>query len=332
MNQEVEQPRLSVAMAVYNNAPFLAEAIESILAQTIGDFEFLIVNDGSTDGSGAIIDAYAARDNRIRAIHQSNCGLVASLNHMVEEARAPLIARMDGDDISLPTRFERQLAFLHANPDYGVVGTSTHDIDEQGRLSPNVDFHPLDHEAFLAALETGPWLCHPSVIMRRDVVRAAGGYRAAFRHCEDYDLWLRLSERTKLCTLPDRLFHYRRSPGQVSSAHVLEQLTGAAIAYAAHCEREAGRPDPTEGMDHLPPIDRLDAMFGREGVSRAVRAKVAPNIVWSARALRGDGFLLLLAHIEEGGDRAGLWRTALRLVKLGEPRRAARLALALAAA
>jgi hypothetical protein len=73
-------------------------------------------------------------------------------------------------------------------------------------------------------------------------------------------------------------------------------------------------------------------MFGREGVSRAVRAKVAPNIVWSARALRGDGFLLLLAHIEEGGDRAGLWRTALRLVKLGEPRRAARLALALAAA
>ena len=332
MTGDVKQPRLSVAMAVYNNAPFLAEAIDSILAQTMGDFEFLIVNDGSTDGSAAIIDSFARRDKRIRAIHQPNRGLVPSLNLMIEKARAPLIARMDGDDISLPNRFERQLAFLDANPDYGVVGTSTHDIDEHGRLSLNEDFHPLDHDAFRAALETGPWLCHPSVVMRRDVVRAAGGYRAAFRHCEDYDLWLRLSEATKLCTIPDRLFHYRRSATQVSSAHVLEQLTGAAIAYAAHCEREAGRPDPTDGMDRLPPIERLDALFGREGVTREVRAKVAPNIVFCERALRGEGFPLLLAHIKEGGDRAGLWRTALRLVKLGEPRRAARLALTLAAA
>ena len=332
MNGQVEQPRLSVAMAVYNNAPFLAEAIESILAQTMSAFEFLIVNDGSTDGSAAIIDRYAEQDARIRAIHQPNCGLVASLNLMIEEARAPLIARMDGADISLPTRFERQLAFLDANPDYGVVGTSTHDLDEKGGLTLNEDFHPLDHDAFLAALETGPWLCHPSVVMRRDVVRAAGGYRAAFRHCEDYDLWLRLSEVTKLCTIPDRLFHYRRSPDQVSSAHVLEQLTGAAIAYAAHCEREAGRPDPTDGLDRLPPIDRLDALFGHEGVSRDVRTKVAPAIVWCERALRGEGFPLLLAHIREGGDRSGLWRTALRLLKLGEPRRAARLALTLASA
>jgi len=332
VSRDVQQPRLSVAMAVYNNAPFLAEAIESILAQTMGDFEFLIVNDGSTDGSTAIIDSYAERDRRIRPIHQANRGLVASLNLMIDEARAPLIARMDGDDISLPERFERQIAFMDANPDYGVVGTSTHDIDEHGRLSLNEDFHPLDHDAFLAALENGPWLCHPSVVMRRDVVRAAGGYRAAFRHCEDYDLWLRLSETTRLCTIPDRLFHYRRSPNQVSSAHVLEQLSGAAIAYAAHIEREAGRPDPTEGLDRLPPIDRLDALFGREGVARAVRAKVAPRIVWSELALRGEGFPLLLAHIEDGGDRAGLWRTALRLIKLGEPRRAARLALTLAAA
>lgn len=332
MSGGAQQPRLSVAMAVYNNAPFLAEAIDSILAQTISDFEFLIVNDGSTDGSAAIIDSYAERDARVRAIHQPNRGLVASLNRMVEEARAPLIARMDGDDISLPTRFERQLAFLDANPDYGVVGTSTHDIDEHGRLSLNEDFHPLDHDAFLAALETGPWLCHPSVVIRRDVLRAVGGYRAAFRHCEDYDLWLRLSEVTRLCTIPDRLFHYRRSETQVSSAHVLEQLTGAVIAYAAHCEREAGRPDPTDGVDRLPPIDRLDTLFGREGVAREVRAKVAPRIVWSEQALRGEGFPLLLAHIEEGGDRSGLWRTALRLMKLGEPRRAARLAFALAAA
>lgn len=323
------EPRISVAMAVYNNAPFLAEAIESILGQSFGDFEFLIVNDGSNDGSGDIIDAYAARDARVRPIHQANRGLVASLNRMIEEARAPLIARMDGDDISLPLRFERQIAFMEANPDYGVVGTSTHDIDERGKLSLNIDYHPLDHDSFVAALEGGPLLCHPSVMMRRDLIRAAGGYRAAFRHCEDYDLWLRLAGVTKICTIPDRLLHYRRSAAQVSSHHAYEQLTGAAVAYAAYKERAVGRPDPTEGLERLPPLDGLDALFGRPGLAREVRARVAPNLVYSKRALLGEGFRLLIDHVREGGDTTGLWRTAGRLIKFGAPLRAARLALAL---
>lgn len=324
------EPRISVAMSVYNNAPYLAEAIESILGQTFGDFEFLIVNDGSRDGSADIIDAYAARDGRIRAIHQPNKGLVASLNRLVEEARAPLIARMDGDDISLPERFARQIAFLDAHPDYGVVGTSTHDIDEQGVLSPNTDFHPQNHEEFVAALDGGPLLCHPSVMMRRDLVRALGGYRAAFVHCEDYDLWLRLANRTKLCSLPDRLFHYRRSASQVSNAFSMQQQIGAAVACLAWREREAGRSDPTADLTILPPIDALDMLFGREGVAREVRSRVAPTLVYCENALRSEGLDLLLRHVREGGDRAGLWRTAGRLVKLGAPARAARLAATLA--
>lgn len=324
------EPRVSVAMSVYNNAPYLAEAIGSILGQTFGDFEFLIVNDGSRDGSGEIIDRYAAKDPRIRAIHQPNRGLVASLNRLIEEARAPLIARMDGDDISLPERFERQIAFLDANPDYGVVGTSTHDIGEDGTLSPNTDFHPLNHDEFVAALDGGPLLCHPSVMMRRDPVRALGGYRAAFVHCEDYDLWLRLANRTKLCSLPDRLFHYRRSPTQVSNAFSMQQQVGAAVACLAWREREAGRPDPTEGIEKLPPIDELDRLFDREGVGREVRSRVAPKLVYCENALRSDGLDLLLRHVREGGDRSGLWRTAGRLVKLGAPARAARLAATLA--
>ncbi len=323
-------PRISVAMSVYNNAPYLAEAIESILGQSFGDFEFLIVNDGSRDGSGEIIDAYAARDPRIRAIHQPNRGLIASLNRLIGEAQAPPIARMDGDDIAMPERFERQLAFLDAHPDYGVVGTSTHDIDEQGRLSPNSDFHPLDHASFVAVLEDGPLLCHPSVMMRRDLVREAGGYRAAFAHCEDYDLWLRLAARTKLCSLPDRLLHYRLSDTQVSTAYALQQQIGAAVAYLAWRERAAGRADPTEGLAQLPPVDELDRLFGRAGVARDVRSKVAPNLVYSEQALRSQGFELLIKYVREGGDRKGLWRTAGRLVKLGEPGRAARLAAVLA--
>jgi hypothetical protein len=168
-------------------------------------------------------------------------------------------------------------------------------------------------------------------MMRTNVVREAGGYRAAFRHCEDYDLWLRLSERTKLCSLPERLLLYRHSPAQVSNRHIVAQQVGAAIAFAAHLEREAGRPDPTEGLETLPPIGELDALFGREGVTRAIREKVAKGIVYSRVALRGEGFDLLLDHIRDGGSRDGLWRTAGRLLKLGEPIRALRLATALAA-
>ncbi len=323
-------PAISVAMSVYNNDRWLAEAIESIVAQSFGDFECLIVNDGSTDDSGAIIDDFAARDPRIRAIHQENRGLVASLNRLIAEARAPLIARMDGDDIALPERFARQVAFLSANPDHGVVGTCTDDLDEAGRIKRNIDHHPLTHAAFLDALETGPLLCHSSVLMRTDVVRAAGGYRRAFRHCEDYDLWLRLANRTRLCSLPDRLLRYRRSDSQVSSAHAVEQQVGAAVSFVAYEERAAGRPDPTALLERLPPVHELDALFGRPGVARAVRAKVAPAIVYSVEGLRAEGFGLLIDHVREGGSKAGLWRTAGRLVKLGEPARAARLAAALA--
>lgn len=322
-------PSISVAMGVYNNAAFLGEAIESILAQTAADFEFLIVNDGSTDSSGAIIDDFARRDARIRPLHQENQGLIASLNRAIAEARAPLIARMDGDDVSLPERFSRQIAFLEANPDHGVVGTNTHDLDEQGRLHPCTDFHPLDHASFAAALDQGSPLCHPSVMMRRDVMRRVGGYHAAYRHCEDYDLWLRLSMHTRLASIPDRLLHYRRSAGQVSNRHIVAQQTGAAIARLAHHERLAGRPDPTEDLRELPPIDQLDALFGRPGVARAVRARLARGLVYSRDAMRGDGFDIVSAHIRDGGAHQGLWRTVARLAAFGEPRSALRLAMSL---
>ena len=326
----MSMPRISVAMSVYNNAPYLALAIESILAQTFGDFEFLIVNDGSTDGSGEIIDRYARDDARIRPLHQENRGLIASLNRMLEESRAPIIARMDGDDIALPTRFERQISYLDSNPGCGVVGTWATCIDETGAVRQEIcPDHPTTHEAFLGKLETGPLLCHPSVMMRRQIVRGAGGYHAAYRHCEDYDLWLRLSERTKICSLPERLLLYRHSDSQVSTRHIVAQHVGAAVAYIAHCERMAGRPDPTDRLDQLPPVGQLDALFGREGIDRAVRSKVAPGLVYSEVALRGEGYDMLMEHVREGGDKKGLWRTVARLVRMGEPRRAMSLASAL---
>lgn len=325
-------PAISVAMSVYNGQRFLAPAIESILGQTFGDFEFLIVDDGSTDATAEILRRYAVKDSRIRPIIRENRGLVASLNELLLVARAPAVARMDADDISKPERFAKQIAFLDANSDYGVVGSWTEDIDENGspyRLTGKD--HPRSHGDFLEHVERGwPLICHPAAMFRRDIVLSVGGYHAAFRHCEDYDLWLRLTSVTRLANIPERLVRYRHYENQVSSRHATEQQIGAAVSYLAYRERAGGRPDPTATLERLPPTEDLDALFGREGVARAVRARVAPGLLYSRAGLRGDGFELICRHLREGGGRDGMWRTVARLLRFGEPVRAAKLAATLA--
>ena len=325
-------PAITVAMSVYNGERFLSEAIESVLAQSWRDFEFLLLDDGSNDGSLAIMQRFAALDPRIRVIARENRGLVASLNQLLAEAQAPLIARMDADDVCLPERFARQIGFFAANPQHGVVGSLTDDIDERGQPYAMVPAnHPLTHAAFLERIEScGQLLAHPTVMYRRDVVLSVGGYHAAFRHCEDYDLWLRLAHQTRIANLPEQLLRYRHYADQVSNRHALEQQIGVAVSHVAYQERMAGRPDPTATLDQLPPIDQLDALFGRSGVASEVRGRVARALLYSRSALSGQGFDLLMSHVEEGGRGSDLWRTAARLVRFGQPSRALRLAAALA--
>jgi glycosyltransferase involved in cell wall biosynthesis len=319
-------------MSVYNGERFLAAAIDSVLAQTFGDFEFLILDDGSTDGTAQILRDYGFKDARIRPIIRENRGLVASLNQLLEEARAPLIARMDADDICRPERFALQVAFLEANPDHGVIGSWSEDIGEEDQSWPigGAD-QPLTHAEFLHNIRFGgPLLVHPGVMYRRELVRAQGGYHKAFLHCEDLDLWLRLASVTRIANLPLRLIRYRHYDGQVSKKFATVQQIGAAIAYEAWHVREAGRPDPTAELDHLPPIDELDALFGEPGVAQRVRARVTGGILYSPVALRDEGFDIMLRHVREGGRHGGMWRTVGRLMRFGEPRRALQLATALA--
>ncbi|MBH5321825.1 glycosyltransferase [Aurantiacibacter sediminis] len=334
MTQHSPSPALSVAMSVYNGERFLAPAIQSVLDQTLGDFEFLILDDGSTDSSRAIIEEFAKRDARIKPILRENRGLVASLNQLLGTATAPIVARMDADDICHPERFAKQIAFLAAHPDHGVVGSWSEDIDEHDRPWPTAGVdHALTNEEMQAvAARGGQLLVHPAVMYRKDIVLGVGGYHAAFRHCEDYDLWLRLASETKMANLPERLLRYRHYAEQVSKKYVTEQTVGAAIAHEAWRAREAGKPDPTAELETLPPVDQLDALFGEAGVASRVRARVARGILHSPTALRDEGFEILLQHIGDGGDREGLWRTALRLLRFGEPARALRLSAALAAA
>src|SRR5258708_3751905 len=129
-------PAVSVVMPAYNSEPHIAEAIESILAQTFTDFEFIIINDGSTDGTRSILHAFAAGDSRISIYEHANSGLVVSLNRGCQMARGKYIARMDADDVSLPTRLAKQFNYLERNSEVGIIGTWIQDMGPDGKLGP----------------------------------------------------------------------------------------------------------------------------------------------------------------------------------------------------
>jgi glycosyltransferase involved in cell wall biosynthesis len=197
-------------MPVYNAQAYVRQATESILNQTFGDFEFIIINDGSTDDSRKILEELARRDARIRLVSRPNTGYTKALNEALGMARAPYLARMDADDISLPDRFEKQLEYLRAHPECVLVGSRILTIDPFG--SPLYEpRHKLVHEAIEAELLAGVgWaIVHPASMMVREVVDALGGYRPEMEPSEDLDLFLRLAEKGKIANLPEVLLHYR---------------------------------------------------------------------------------------------------------------------------
>lgn len=208
-------------MPVFNAAEYLGEAITSVLRQTLPDFELIVIDDGSTDDSLAVARSF--RDPRIRVrAGSSNQGLVARLNEGLAEARAPFVARMDADDITLERRFERQVAFLHRRPEVAICGTSYVTFDETGDLG-TADL-PSDHAGIGAKLIFGSPLGHATVMMDRAQLERHGlRYDEAFRHAEDYDLWERAHPALRMANLPDVFLRYRRHSRGVSSAHAAEQ-------------------------------------------------------------------------------------------------------------
>ncbi len=324
-----QAPAISVIMSVYNGARYLRAAVDSILAQSFADFEFLVVNDGSTDDSGAILRELAANDPRIRVIDRENRGLIASLNELVAAARAPLLARIDADDIAMPGRFAAQFAYLSAHPEIAILGTNTHELDEQGNLLHCDDFYPADPKEAVKILPDGPPVCHPSVMMRAELVRKVGGYHAAFRHAEDYDLWLRASLHGGIANLPDRLLLYRRSAEQVSLKYAVEQTRNAAIAWQCHRRRLAGKPELFDDVDRLPALDALDNVFGETGIADQVRLTMVKRLKYSDEMLKGGEFPLMIAQARSKSRFEGAWRTTLRLALAGRADRAAQLAQAL---
>ncbi|MFN3819565.1 glycosyltransferase [Blastomonas sp.] len=304
-------------MSVYNDASFVAAAVQSILDQTERRFEFLIMDDGSTDRTGEILDEFAAADDRIKVFHQANRGTIASVNTLYDRVATPLIARMDGDDIALPNRFAVQLAFMIANPGIAAVGSNTHDMDERGVVTPCELSYPLEPDEIAAALKTRNVICQPSIMIRTEAVHAVGGYHAMYRHCEDYDLWLRISERYAMANIAEKLLIYRRSAGQVSEKNRFTQAYGSVLAQIAHSERLAGRPDPFAGRVEYPTASELEDIFPGSPLIAQIRERVIDSVKYSRVGLNDGGIAMMKAHLRETGDKADFWRTTGRMVKMG---------------
>jgi glycosyltransferase involved in cell wall biosynthesis len=218
-------PRVSVLLPVYNAERYVAEALRSIVTQTFTDFELLIVDDGSTDSSRAILERFAAQDPRIRLVSRPNTGYLLALNEMLARARGEYVARMDADDVALPARFDRQVRYLDENPECVLVGSRVTLIDPDG-APITVTRNALNHEQIDASLmECGEQtVYHPSIMFRRQVVLDLGGYRPECYTSEDVDLFLRLAEVGQIVNLPEPLLKYREHFQKVGFRRIHEQV------------------------------------------------------------------------------------------------------------
>ena len=242
-------PLLSVVIPVRDGERYLRESIESVLVQTLGEFECLVVDDGSSDGTPEILGAYQKADPRVRVLRQEKAGLVTALNRGCAEAGGRYVARMDADDVALPDRFERQVRFLEDHHDVAVLGGAMQFMTAAG---PQDRFlrHPSGVDDVKAALEATCCIAHPTVVIRKRVLDTIGGYRSQYLHAEDYDLWLRMADHHAVDNLPETLVRHRLHEGQVSFTYLMQQsMSSLGARTTARARRARGvDPTPAEGV------------------------------------------------------------------------------------
>ena len=241
---------ISVVMPVYNGSFYIREAIESILGQTYSNFEFIIIDDGSADSSSEIIKEYAQIDNRINFISRANKGYAETVNEGVGIACGKYVAMMDQDDISLPSRFEKQVDFLDNNQEYVAVGTLSELIGPEGdRISClfKITGHDNIDEAHMKCI--GGTIIHPSLMIRKKSLMQVSGYKKEFNQATDLDLFLRLAEIGKLENINEVCFLYRMHPESMGNSARAQQQSNAVKAVFAACERRnLPKPNLSEDM------------------------------------------------------------------------------------
>lgn len=223
----INNPEITVLMPVYNDERFVRFSIESILNQTFQDFEFIIINDASNDNTPEILKDYKNQDSRIIIINnESNLRVPKSLNKGLNVARGKYIARIDSDDISVKDRLEKQYIFLENNKDFGLVGSYTEVIDENGK---NIEFWNEYSEPEFIFYTLSFWNClvTSSVMFEKDLAIKLGGFNPDFDRTEDYELWYKISRIKKIYIIPEYLSKYRKNQSGITAKYSDEQLINA---------------------------------------------------------------------------------------------------------
>lgn len=217
-------------MSAFNAEKYLEKSIESILNQTLTDFEFLIVDDASIDSTSKILEKFSKKDSRVRIIkNKKNIGLTKSLNIALKEATGEYIARMDADDISCAGRFEKQVEFLDSKKEYILVGTFMKIIDETGHEINHWDADISNDEIKENLIKYNP-MFHPTIMVRKSVLLSVGGYNENWRYAQDYELYFRLVDLGKMYNLPEYLVKYRFSKNSITASKNTKQSLCALLA------------------------------------------------------------------------------------------------------
>lgn len=238
-------PPISILMACYNSEQFLQESLPCILNQTFQDFEVVVVDDGSTDGTLELLNEYAKHDKRIIILTKEHSGLTDSLQYGLNAAQGEWIARWDADDLADPKRLEQQFTYLQEHPDIVLIGSGCVEIDTLGKVIKK-HIYPSDHETLVHNLrQLRKFFPHSSALFNRRKALSVGGYRQRFTYAQDRDLWLRLAEVGKIACLQAPLVYLRRHENTISYSHASFQVLLGLAATICHLRRVQGLSDPS---------------------------------------------------------------------------------------
>jgi hypothetical protein len=236
--------RVSIIVPAFNAEPYIGDALRSLMRQSFDDFEVLVIDDGSTDGTRAVVHEVSVADPRVRLQTQQHTGVVAALNHGADLSRSPYLAWLGADDVALPERLALQVDYMESHPSVAVLGGMIMATDAQLRPLLPVRY-PTDPAQVQKLLPGGNSVAAPTAMIRAAAYHAVGGCRAAFNEgAEDYDLWLRLSEGHQVANLREILGLYRIHPQQMSAARIQPLLVSTVAAQLSARARRAGRWDP----------------------------------------------------------------------------------------
>lgn len=303
--------RVSVVMAVYNGCEELPSALDSILGQECAGVEYVFVDDGSTDGTGAALDAVAARDGRVRVLHVPHGGLTLALRAACEAARGTYIARQDAGDVSYAGRLARQAALLDGNPQLLLCSCWARMLGPGGEVLAEIvrPTDPIEATRGLLYDKQGP-PAHGTVMFRKDAYERVGGYREEFYYAQDSDLWLRMAAAGRIGYVPDFLYEYQFKYGDISFARKRTQTRFGVWGQAAHKARLAGRSE----APYVEKARRLTAAI-RAGRVRGGRASPSIDLfIGSCLLSRGDAraidYLVKAVHRRPWSARGWikLWR------------------------